>query len=421
LAKKAIEEEWDNIKQHTDIPKQLFMDLFELCLGNSYFLYKDNFYKVKIGVPMGASSSVPISSMVMNILLRFVLKKLPFEVPLCFRFVDDLLLGVPADHVETTLQIFNSYNSWIKFTVEIEKDGVLPFLDMEVHRDDNGNLSTIWYSKQTATNRMINYNSNHSFTTKLNCMQGLINRIFRLTTKPGMKFWKINKCFEILGKNQYPPYLIRRFIHRYQNRREVPEEIEEAEGTPKSNKKYRSIIYIKGVSEKISKIFKKTNPELQICFRSFQKTNRFFTRLKDPIDPRKIHNIVYEIPCQIDCDEVYRGMSTNTLNERLYGHQSSLNKLDRAETPEEVEKAIESTALVKHAHITGHKFDLQRARVLVHTKNPRKLPVLEMLEIGSHPKTVNFKSDTNNLNKNYTAIVDRFKRMTAQQIQNRRI
>jgi hypothetical protein len=47
-------------------------------------------------------------------------------------------------------------------------------------------------------------------------------------------------------------------------------------------------------------------------------------------------------------------------------------------------------------------------------------PRSEMLEIGSHPKTVNLKSDTNNLNKNYTAIVDRFKRMIAQKIQNKR-
>jgi hypothetical protein len=49
-----------------------------------------------------------------------------------------------------------------------------------------------------------------------------------------------------------------------------------------------------------------------------------------------------------------------------------MNKLDRAETPEEMGKAIEATALVKHAHSTGRKFDLQKAR---DTKNPRKLPV----------------------------------------------
>jgi hypothetical protein len=172
--------------------------------------------KLKNSKKPEASSSVPISSIVMNILLRVGLRKLPFEIPLCFRFVDDLLLGIPADQVETVLQTFNSYNSWIKFTVEIEKNGVLPFLDMEIHRGEDGRLSTVWYSKPTATNRMINYYSNHSSTTKLNCVQGLINRVFRLTTKTGMGPWKTSKCFEILGKNQY--HLIRRFIHRYKNR-----------------------------------------------------------------------------------------------------------------------------------------------------------------------------------------------------------
>jgi hypothetical protein len=175
-----------------------------------------------------------------------VLRKLPFEVPFCYRFVDDLLLSVPADQVETTLQIFNSYNTSIKFTVEIEKGGVLPFLGMEVHRDEKGNLSTIWYSKPSATNRVINFYSNHSFTTKLNCVQGLINRIFRLTTKPGMESWKTNKCFEILSKNRYPCYLIRRFIHRHKHRLEEPERPVISRAIPKSEKKYRSVVYIKG-------------------------------------------------------------------------------------------------------------------------------------------------------------------------------
>ncbi len=43
--------------------------------------------------------------------------------------------------------------------------------------------------------------------------------------------------------------------------------------------------------------------------------------------------------CRVDCDEVYRGMARNMLNDRLYGHQSSLNKLDRAEAPEEIKKS----------------------------------------------------------------------------------
>ncbi len=91
---------------------------------------------------------------------------------------------------------------------------------------------------------------------------GLINRIFRLTTKPGMESWKTNKCFGILSKNRYPCYLIRRFIHRHKHRLEEPERPVISRAIPKSEKKYRSVVYIKGVSEKISKILKRENQPL---------------------------------------------------------------------------------------------------------------------------------------------------------------
>jgi hypothetical protein len=204
MASKAVNEEWDKIKEHTNISKGLFIEMVELCLENNYCQYRGMFYKVLVGVPMGASSSVPISSIIMNLLLRNVLGKLPFEVPFCFRFVDDLLLAIPADQIDETLRIFNRYNPRLAFTLEMENDGVLPFLDMEVHRDEDGNLSTTWYSKPCATNRFINFYSNHSYTIKLNCAQGLINRVHRLTTKPNTGEWKKIKCMEILRRNGYP-------------------------------------------------------------------------------------------------------------------------------------------------------------------------------------------------------------------------
>jgi hypothetical protein len=55
---------------------------------------------------------------------RKVLPQLQFEIPFCYRFVDDLLLSIPKDKIDTILEIFNGYSGWIKFTVEIEKDGV---------------------------------------------------------------------------------------------------------------------------------------------------------------------------------------------------------------------------------------------------------------------------------------------------------
>jgi hypothetical protein len=68
----------------------------------------------------------------------------------------------------------STYNGWMKFTVEIHRG-----------EDGSGRLSTVWYPKPTATKRMINFYSNNA-RTKLSCVQGLINRDFRLTTKPGI-------------------------------------------------------------------------------------------------------------------------------------------------------------------------------------------------------------------------------------------
>ncbi len=68
------------------------------------------------------------------------------------------------------------------------------------------------------------------------------------------------------------------------------------------------------------------------------------------------------------------------------------------------------TALIKHAQQTGHKTDLKRAKNLKQCNNNFKLPFFEMLEIKYHENAVNFKSDTNDLNNSYIAIVDIFRR-----------
>jgi predicted GIY-YIG superfamily endonuclease len=407
MAINGIKEEWDVIKEHTNMPKALFIELAELCLHNNYCQFQGNFFIAKVGLPMGGSSSVPISSITMNILLRKVLPKLPFEVPFCFRYVDDLLLSIPKDQVEATLKTFNSYSGWLKFTIEIEKDGVLPYLDMEIHRSDDGSLSTVWYSKPTSTNRLINFHSNHNFLTKLNCAQGLINRVYRLTTKPKMEKWKLDKCMDVLSTNNYPTTLVKRLINKFLNPPPAPDLLDQ-ENT-NTGFKYRSLVYVKGLSEQIAKIIKAEDPTIQISFRNNLNTNPFFSKLKDPMVFWDTDHIIYCIPCE--CGAVYIGMTIRMLRERLYDHQSNIKKLEAATTIQAIEDAVGKTALVQHAQSTGHKFDLKKTKILKQCSNTFKLPIFEMLEIQFHSNAINLKSDTNNLNRSYIAIVDIFKRM----------
>jgi hypothetical protein len=110
----------------------------------------------------------------------------------------------------------------------------------------------------------------------------------------------------------------------------------------------------------------------------------------------------------------YIGITIQTLRERLHGHQANINRLDKVTQSTnfvDLQRAAATTALTKHSHKTGHRFDLENARVVGHNKNKFKLPILEMLEIKSHPHSINLKTDTNDLNKSYIAIVDQFRKL----------
>jgi hypothetical protein len=96
---------------------------------------------------------------------------------LCLKYVDDLLLIIPKEEVENTLNLFNGYSKYLKFTMEPEVNGRLPYLDVELIKQNDGRILTKWYSKEMASNRMLNYKSNHPLQQKLNVASNLIKRV----------------------------------------------------------------------------------------------------------------------------------------------------------------------------------------------------------------------------------------------------
>jgi hypothetical protein len=134
-----------------------------------------------------------------------------------FRYVDDIFAIIPENAIEHTLSVFNSYHKQLQFTIEKEENLSLPFLDIQIFRNQTGDIQTKWYSKQCSTNRMINFKSNHNYTTKLNCVTNLIRRVYQLTTNNTgeSEKWIQTTIKNILTHNNYPKNLITRLIQRY--------------------------------------------------------------------------------------------------------------------------------------------------------------------------------------------------------------
>ncbi|KAI4472895.1 hypothetical protein M0804_015570 [Polistes exclamans] len=95
-------------------------------------------------------------------------------------YVDDVITAIPRDRMDQTLKTFNTVNNKIQLTMEVKNNGTLPFLDMNIIRNEDSSIVTNWYVKPTSSGRCINYNSNHPMSQKVGIIRGLLFRALTL-------------------------------------------------------------------------------------------------------------------------------------------------------------------------------------------------------------------------------------------------
>jgi len=137
--------------------------LFRHCLTTTYFQWQGEFYEQNDGVAMGSPLSPVIAKYFMETFEVNALDTASKKPKCWFRYVDDTF--VVWSHGEDKLLRFlvhlNSLNPRIQFTMETEKEGRLPFLDVMVTRKPNETLAHMGYRKPTHTDRYLNSASNH--------------------------------------------------------------------------------------------------------------------------------------------------------------------------------------------------------------------------------------------------------------------
>ncbi|XP_055528109.1 uncharacterized protein LOC129720645 [Wyeomyia smithii] len=115
--------------------------------------------------------------------------------------------------VPKVLDVFNRQEPRLQFTVEVEKEGKLPFLDMIVIRQENQHLTTEWYTKPIASGRMLNYHSCHKMQQKVNVAANFIYRVMALSRHSSIQH-QTKTIHQHLHNNNYPKTLINRLIQK---------------------------------------------------------------------------------------------------------------------------------------------------------------------------------------------------------------
>ena len=111
------------------------------------------------------------------------------------------------------LEPLTKQNDAITFTMEVEKDVKLPFLDGEIERE-NARLNLSVYRKPTHSGRYLNFNSCHPISAKCSTADALFNRAELITTDATQKDEEFRKVTqELLGKD-YPSCFVASRVDR---------------------------------------------------------------------------------------------------------------------------------------------------------------------------------------------------------------
>ena len=132
----------------------------------TYFIFQGKLFHLTDGVVMDS----PVSSVVANLFLQdFEEKVLDQEgsvrPPEWHRFVDIFSL-CKREQLSDMLHFLNCQDSDIQFMVQTEIDSVLPFLDTNVQRTDDGKKRTGVYRKPTHSGRVLSFQVHRPISAK---------------------------------------------------------------------------------------------------------------------------------------------------------------------------------------------------------------------------------------------------------------
>ena len=130
------------------------------------------------------------------------------------RYVDDVLSVVKRDKGQLLLDHLNKQHEKIRFTMEEERDGSLPFTDISFSRDEYGQVVREVYRKPTHTNRYVQFTSHHPESVKSGVIDCLVKRAATVSSNDELLGKELDKIREAMNQNNYPKHFVKKAIEK---------------------------------------------------------------------------------------------------------------------------------------------------------------------------------------------------------------
>lgn len=291
LAINIISKKRSHIERKTGIPFELLMEMLRFVLADcAQFNYDSETYSQTRGIAMGSPISPLIAKLVMSDLVHTQAPKLLIKPNFIKVYVDDTACCIDGIALQSTLDILNAYHRDIQFTMELENDGKINFLDVTLIRKSNC-IITNWYKKPFASDRLLNYFSEHKRSTIMNVATAHIKTVLQLSDG---EFFATNKqhIVERLRLNNFPEVDIMRMMNECYSLMKPPAV------AIKKSVHYGAIPQINGLTNRINQSIQMIAPDLLITGRPVRRYGNFWSIVKDITDRTLKTNMILKVVCK---------------------------------------------------------------------------------------------------------------------------
>lgn len=359
-----------------------YIRLAKLCMFENSFTFRGRYFKSTKGVAMGNR----LSGLVSEVFLTKMEKDLDEKgvMPrVWMRYVDDIFVIIDRDEVEETLRTLNLYHKDIKFTMEIEEEGRIPFLDLLIKRQE-GSLAFEVHRKATHTQRVIPRDSNHHAQHKMSAFNSMIHRLINIPMSKEDFDKERNYIIETGRKNGYHEELIagriRKIVAKKNRDLLTTFHQQKRKPGPEQKEKRTAVTYDSRMTKRIRAAFSDIGMEAVPTSRAFQLKNL----LRSTKDGKGIDETggIYKISCP-QCEKIYIGQTRRTIATRFQEH------INEARIRKEGKKSggdIKSS-VAKHMLETDHAISEDNVTIVKIMDNPHKLDFYEMLTIRQENQT----------------------------------
>ena len=300
--------------------------LFSFATSQTHFLFDGEYFDQIDGLSMGSPLGPTMANIFMGKNEKDWIDGYQGQKPLFYRrYIDDIFCAFENEtQVSSFFEYLNTRHSNIKFTLEKENQGALPFLDVLVKRIDGGCFTTTTYRKSTFTGLLTNFKSFVSFCYKKALVKTLFDRATKInSTEDGLNQDK-KVITDTLLRNSFP----RKLIENIKNAQSLA--THENQVVSAQQCRYFKLPYIGSFSteakrklQQLASKYCKSVKSFKVIFTS-QKIGSFFSS-KQQLEKGQVSKIVYQFRCA-GCNTRYIGETTRCFHTRAQEHLATDKK-----------------------------------------------------------------------------------------------